>query len=133
MLTIFLMPLGGYYIVRGSHRVRRDLSLVVEELMEEQAYHDLIEGGREIPVMQVNLSGEYGLVRLKELAEAKNKGEQMIYTVKKTLTDHGDKASDEEKSEIEAKISQSTKETWLAASTAGPSTGMFSSPSTLRR
>jgi len=42
--------------------------------------------------------------RLKELAEAKNKGEQMIYTVKKTLADHGDKASDEEKSEIEAKI-----------------------------
>jgi len=42
--------------------------------------------------------------RLKELAEAKNKGEQMIYTVKKTLTDHGDKASDEEKEEIEAKI-----------------------------
>ena len=28
----------------------------------------------------------------------------MIYTVKKTLADHGDKASDEEKSDIEAKI-----------------------------
>jgi molecular chaperone DnaK len=40
----------------------------------------------------------------KELAEAKNRGEQMIYTVKKTLDEHGDKASDEERKEIEAKI-----------------------------
>ena len=42
--------------------------------------------------------------KFKELAEAKNKGEQMIYTVKKTLDEHGDKASDDEKKEIEAKI-----------------------------
>ena len=42
--------------------------------------------------------------KFKELAEAKNKGEQMIYTVKKTLTDHGDKASEEEKTDIESKI-----------------------------
>ena len=41
---------------------------------------------------------------IKDLAEARNKAEQMIYTVKKTLEEHGDKASDEEKTEIEAKI-----------------------------
>ncbi|MHC4957849.1 MAG: molecular chaperone DnaK [Planctomycetota bacterium] len=40
----------------------------------------------------------------KDLAEAKNKAEQMVYTVKKTLDEHGDKASDEEKADIEAKI-----------------------------
>ncbi|MHC4934260.1 MAG: molecular chaperone DnaK [Planctomycetota bacterium] len=40
----------------------------------------------------------------KELAEAKNKGEQMIYTVKKTLDEHGDKADEDEKKEIESKI-----------------------------
>ena len=40
----------------------------------------------------------------KELAEAKNRGEQMIYTVKKTLDEHGDKASDDERKEIEANI-----------------------------
>ncbi len=40
----------------------------------------------------------------KELAEARNKAEQMVYTVKQTLSEHGDKASAEEKVEIEAKI-----------------------------
>jgi len=40
----------------------------------------------------------------KELAEASNKAEQMIYTVRKTLREHGDKASAEEKKEIENKI-----------------------------
>jgi len=40
----------------------------------------------------------------KELAEARNKAEQMIYTVNKTLTDHGDKASDEERKDIEDKV-----------------------------
>jgi len=40
----------------------------------------------------------------KELAEAKNKAEQMIYTVRKMLEEHGDKASDSEKKSIEEKI-----------------------------
>jgi molecular chaperone DnaK len=40
----------------------------------------------------------------KELAEARNKAEQMIYTVKKTLEEHGDKASDAERQEIVAKM-----------------------------
>jgi len=40
----------------------------------------------------------------KTLAEARNKAEHMIYTVKKTLSEHGDKASDSEKKDIESKI-----------------------------
>ncbi|NIR35920.1 MAG: MFS transporter, partial [Actinobacteria bacterium] len=65
VLTMFLMPVGGFYILRGSRRVRGDLSLVVEELMEEQAYHDLIEGGREVPVIQVNhIDFSYGPVQV---------------------------------------------------------------------
>jgi len=65
ILTLFFMPVGGWYIVRGAHRVRHDLSLVVEELLEEQAYHDLIEGGLEIPVMQVNhIDFSYGQVQV---------------------------------------------------------------------
>ncbi len=40
----------------------------------------------------------------KELAEAKNKAEQMIYTVRKMLEEHGDKADDGEKKAIESKI-----------------------------
>jgi molecular chaperone DnaK len=42
----------------------------------------------------------------KELAEARNKAEQMIYTVKKTLTEHGDKASDADKKAIEENIAK---------------------------
>ena len=33
------MPLGAYFILRGANRVRRDLSLIVSELQEEQAEH----------------------------------------------------------------------------------------------
>jgi molecular chaperone DnaK len=40
----------------------------------------------------------------KDLAEARNKAEQMIYTVEKTLEEHGDKASDAERKEIQEKI-----------------------------
>ena len=64
-LTIMFMPLGGYYIMRGSHRVRHDLSLVVEELREEQSYHDLIDAGTDIPVMQVShIDFSYGQVQV---------------------------------------------------------------------
>ncbi|MGH7163518.1 MAG: molecular chaperone DnaK [Planctomycetota bacterium] len=40
----------------------------------------------------------------RELAEARNKAEQLVYTVKKTLQEHGDKASSEERTTIEQKI-----------------------------
>lgn len=64
-LTIVFMPLGGYYIMRGSHRVRHDLSLVVEELREEQSYHDLIDAGTDVPVMQVShIDFSYGKVQV---------------------------------------------------------------------
>jgi len=39
----------------------------------------------------------------KELAEARNQAEQLHYTVKKTVSEHGDKASNEEKADIEEK------------------------------
>ena len=64
-LMIVFMPLGGYYIMRGSHRVRHDLSMVVEELQEEQSYHDLIDSRTDIPVMQVNhIDFSYGRVQV---------------------------------------------------------------------
>ncbi|MHC4931096.1 MAG: molecular chaperone DnaK [Planctomycetota bacterium] len=40
----------------------------------------------------------------KELVEARNKAEQMVYTVRKTLEEHGDKASESERKEMEEKI-----------------------------
>ncbi|MEE8106645.1 MAG: molecular chaperone DnaK [Planctomycetota bacterium] len=39
----------------------------------------------------------------KELVEARNQAEQLHYTVKKTVSEHGDKASDAEKADIEEK------------------------------
>ena len=65
VLTLIFMPLGGYNIVRGSRAIRRDLSLVVEELFEEQSYHDLVAAGSEIPVMQVShIDFSYGPVQV---------------------------------------------------------------------
>ncbi|MHC4341803.1 MAG: molecular chaperone DnaK [Planctomycetota bacterium] len=40
----------------------------------------------------------------KELVEARNKAEQMVYTVRKTIEEHGDKASDSERKDMEEKI-----------------------------
>ena len=40
----------------------------------------------------------------KDLAEARNKAEQMIYTVRKTLEEHGSKASDKERKDIVEKM-----------------------------
>ncbi len=65
VLTLVFMPLGGYNIVRGSRAMRRDLSLVVEELYEEQSYYDLVEAGADVPVMQVNhIDFSYGRVQV---------------------------------------------------------------------
>ena len=61
--------------------------------------------------------------KFKELAEAKNKGEQMIYAVKKTVEEHGDKASDEEKADIDAKIT-ALEEQIKSEDTAGITTAM---------
>ncbi|MCZ6787028.1 MAG: molecular chaperone DnaK [Planctomycetota bacterium] len=40
----------------------------------------------------------------KELTEARNKAEHLVHQMKKTLDEHGDKASESEKKEIESKI-----------------------------
>ena len=64
-LAIFAMPIGGYNIIKGSRAIRRDLSLVVEELQEEQAYFDLVSNDTDIPVMQVNhVDFSYGQVQV---------------------------------------------------------------------
>ncbi|HCK03930.1 MAG TPA: molecular chaperone DnaK [Methylophilaceae bacterium] len=42
--------------------------------------------------------------KLRELVDAKNSSESMIHSVKKTMTEHADKLSDEEKESIEAAI-----------------------------
>ncbi|MEM7139764.1 MAG: MFS transporter [Actinomycetota bacterium] len=64
-LTLVFMPIGGWNIIKGSKAIRRDLSLVVEELQEEQAYFDLVAGGADIPVMQVNhVDFSYGQVQV---------------------------------------------------------------------
>ncbi|GJM37654.1 MAG: hypothetical protein DHS20C19_10210 [Acidimicrobiales bacterium] len=64
-LTLIFMPLGGWNIIKGSRAIRRDLSLVVEELQEEQAYFDLVAAGTDIPVMQVNhVDFSYGQVQV---------------------------------------------------------------------
>ncbi len=64
-LTVLFMPLGGYNIIKGSRAIRRDLSLVVEDLHEEQGYYDLVAEGADIPVMQVNhIDFSYGQVQV---------------------------------------------------------------------
>ena len=64
-LAVIAMPIGGYNIIKGSRAIRRDLSLVVEELQEEQAYFDLVANDVDIPVMQVNhIDFSYGQVQV---------------------------------------------------------------------
>ena len=64
-LAVIAMPIGGYNIIKGSRAIRRDLSLVVEELQEEQAYFDLVSNETDIPVMQVNhIDFSYGQVQV---------------------------------------------------------------------
>lgn len=64
-MAIVAMPVGGYNIIKGSRAIRRDLSLVVEELQEEQSYFDLVSNDTDIPVMQVNhVDFSYGQVQV---------------------------------------------------------------------
>jgi len=79
-LTIMFMPLGGYFVIRGAGRLRRDLSLVVSELHEE-----LEEDKRQaadpasIPAIQVNqVDFSYGQVQvLFDLSFEVKKGETL--------------------------------------------------------
>ena len=58
--------IGGALIVYGSRWIRRDISLAVEELLEERAEHERISAaGASTPVLQVrNLDFSYGPVQV---------------------------------------------------------------------
>ena len=58
--------IGGALIVYGSRWIRRDISLAVEELLEERATHERIAAaGASVPVLQVrNLDFSYGPVQV---------------------------------------------------------------------
>lgn len=58
--------IGGTLIVYGSRWIRRDISLAVEELLEERATHERIAAaGASVPVLQVrNLDFSYGPVQV---------------------------------------------------------------------
>ena len=68
-LTIVVLPatlIGGALIAYGARYVREDISLVVEELTEEQHQQErLAQGDARIPVLQVrNLDFAYGKVQV---------------------------------------------------------------------
>ena len=58
--------LGGWLIRRGAHHIRRDISLSVEELLEEQEEaRKIAAGDDEVPALQVrNLDFSYGPVQV---------------------------------------------------------------------
>jgi ABC-type branched-subunit amino acid transport system ATPase component/predicted MFS family arabinose efflux permease len=58
--------IGGLLLMNGARFIRNDLSLVVEELLEEQDEHrKRIEQGEETPVLQVaNIDFSYGTVQV---------------------------------------------------------------------
>lgn len=58
--------LGGWLIRRGAHHIRRDISLSVEELREEQEEaRKIVAGTEEVPALQVrNLDFSYGPVQV---------------------------------------------------------------------
>jgi ABC-type branched-subunit amino acid transport system ATPase component/predicted MFS family arabinose efflux permease len=68
-LSIIVPPstvIGGILMAIGARNVRRDISLVVEELREEQEEHArMSEEGAHVPVLQVrNLDFSYGRVQV---------------------------------------------------------------------
>jgi ABC-type branched-subunit amino acid transport system ATPase component/predicted MFS family arabinose efflux permease len=58
--------IGGLLLMNGARYIRHDLSLVVEELLEEQAeYHKRAEEGARTPVLQcANVDFAYGTVQV---------------------------------------------------------------------
>ena len=65
ILAPYTAMLGGWLIRRGAGHIRRDISLVVEELLEEQSEARKIASGEEVPVLQVrNLDYSYGPVQV---------------------------------------------------------------------
>ncbi len=79
-LTLISMPIGGWFIIRGAGRMRRDLSLVVAELQEEQAEQRRRSADPDsIPALQVNdIDFSYGRVQvLFDLAFEVKQGETL--------------------------------------------------------
>lgn len=65
ILAPYTAILGGWLIWRGAPHIRRDISLVVEELLEEQTEARKIASGQDVPVLQVrNLDYSYGPVQV---------------------------------------------------------------------
>ena len=65
ILAPYTAMLGGWLIRRGAVHIRRDISLAVEELLEEQSEARKIASGEEVPVLQVrNLDFSYGPVQV---------------------------------------------------------------------
>ncbi len=65
-LTLISMPIGGWFIIRGAGRMRRDLSLVVAELQEEQEEQRRRAADPDsLPALQVNdIDFSYGKVQV---------------------------------------------------------------------
>ena len=79
-LTLIFMPIGGFFMLRGSQRIRRDLSLVVAELQEEQDEQQRqADDPENIPAIQVNqVDFSYGQVQvLFDLSFEVRKGETL--------------------------------------------------------
>ena len=79
-ITLIAMPLGAFYIMRGSSRMRRDLSLVVAELKEEEEEQERrARTGSIIPALQLhNIDFSYGQVQvLFDLSFEVQKGETL--------------------------------------------------------
>ena len=66
ILTALFMPIGGFFVIRGSGRLRRDLSLVVAELQEEQEERARQAADPDtVPAIQVNqIDFSYGQVQV---------------------------------------------------------------------
>ena len=79
-LTLISMPIGGWFIIRGAGRMRRDLSLVVAELQEEQEEQQRRAADPDsLPALQVNdIDFSYGKVQvLFDLAFEVKQGETL--------------------------------------------------------
>jgi ABC-type branched-subunit amino acid transport system ATPase component/predicted MFS family arabinose efflux permease len=66
VLAVPTSIIGGLLLMNGARYIRNDLSLVVEELLEEQEeYHKRLEEGAETPALQVaNIDFSYGPVQV---------------------------------------------------------------------
>ncbi len=66
-ITLVAMPVGALYVLRGAGRLRRDLSLIVNELQEEQADSErrAHSAPEDMPAIQVaNVDFSYGSVQV---------------------------------------------------------------------